>query len=135
MENSNYDNATKIVTDDIFDKHGIKATRNIVIPPANETIDIHHSITFNVQEDDVLLVKRVSDSVGPHLMAIITERVRQEKKWGPQNHDPLKWNAILGEEFGEVSKAILEGDVKNYREELIQVAAVAIAALESLDRN
>lgn len=66
---------------------------------------------------------------------VVSERTKQDEKWGVQNHDPLLWNAILGEEFGEVSKAILEGDMKGYREELIQVAAVAIAAIESLDRN
>ncbi len=63
------------------------------------------------------------------------ERIKQDSKWGVQNHSQLTWNAILGEEFGEVSKAILEKDVINYREELIQVAAVAIAAIECLDRG
>ena len=66
---------------------------------------------------------------------VYEERMKQDEKWGQQNHDPLKWNAILGEEFGEVSKAILEGDVKNYREELIQLAAVAVAAIENLDKS
>jgi len=65
---------------------------------------------------------------------VILERKKQDLKWGPQNHDPLKWIAILGEEFGEVAKAVLEKDLDNYREELIQVAAVAMAAVESLDR-
>lgn len=69
------------------------------------------------------------------LEEIKQERERQEAKWGEQNHEPLLWNAILGEEFGEVSKSILERDTKNYREELIQVAAVAVAAIECLDRQ
>lgn len=63
------------------------------------------------------------------------ERHNQEIKWGEQNHQPLKWLAILGEEVGETNKAILEDDLENYREELIQVAAVAVAMVESFDRD
>jgi NTP pyrophosphatase (non-canonical NTP hydrolase) len=68
------------------------------------------------------------------------ERIRQNKKWGEQNHSPEKWLAILAEEVGEAAKAICErmyavGSNSQYREELIHVAAVAIAAIESYDRN
>lgn len=75
---------------------------------------------------------------------VLEERKRQDIKWGEQNHAPMEWVPILGEEFGEVSKAALEeyfnhnnksGDFKEYRKELIQVAAVAIQMIESLDRN
>lgn len=78
---------------------------------------------------------KLKSQVTPAMRDVIEEREKQDKKWGVQNHDPLFWNAILGEEFGEVSKAILEEDEDGYREELVQVAAVAIAALESLDRK
>ncbi|KAA1217237.1 hypothetical protein H2653_11085 [Vibrio cholerae] len=61
--------------------------------------------------------------------------VSQDFKWGAdRNLDPLFWNAILGEEVGEVSKAILEND-PNLRNELIQVAAVAMQWVECIDRN
>jgi hypothetical protein len=76
------------------------------------------------------------------------ERERQDKKWGEQNHAPIIWIGILTEEVGEAAKAgneihfhkshqgeLYKGWLKNYREELIQVAAVATAAVESLDRN
>jgi len=66
---------------------------------------------------------------------IIKERKRQDKMWGVQNHRPLTWLSILVEEVGEVSKAINENKVEDYRTETIQVAAVAIAMLESLDRE
>jgi len=71
---------------------------------------------------------------------VARERIRQETKWGQQNHQPIIWSNILGEEFGEVYKAINEAIFNgsswlDYREELVQVAAVAIAAVESLDRN
>ncbi|MCT4647589.1 MAG: MazG-like family protein [Carboxylicivirga sp.] len=81
---------------------------------------------------------------------IVDERQRQDEKWGEQNHKPVEWCAILGEEVGEVNKAALESHFKsrfkcyeegakealaNYREELIQVAALAVAMIESLERN
>lgn len=79
------------------------------------------------------------------------ERDRQDAKWGEQNHSPFVWLAILGEEVGEVNKAALESVVfrpqdrdaenqwllqklEDYREELVQVAAVACAMIESFDR-
>ena len=74
---------------------------------------------------------------------VFGERERQDQKWGEQNHHPMEWLAILGEEVGEANKAALEahfsghsryGVFDDYRKELIQVAAVAVAAVESLDR-
>ena len=40
--------------------------------------------------------------------AISEERNRQDEKWGEQNHTPAVWAAIIGEEYGEVCKAINE---------------------------
>ena len=74
---------------------------------------------------------------------IIHERDKQDAKWGANRKlHPLEWNVILGEEVGEVARAILEGgldceDVEHrmrLREELVQVAAVAVAWLEALYR-
>jgi NTP pyrophosphatase (non-canonical NTP hydrolase) len=69
------------------------------------------------------------------LREIQAERERQDARWGEQNHEPMVWLSILTEEVGEVAKAILEGSVSNYREEIIQCAAVSLAALQSLNRN
>jgi len=68
------------------------------------------------------------------------ERVKQDVKWGEQNHAPADWLMILGEEVGEANKAALEAKFGNktlteYREELVQVAAVAVAMIQCLDRN
>ena len=69
------------------------------------------------------------------------ERKRQDEKWGEQNHNPADWLMILSEEVGEASKAALEAKFVHddgglrYRKELIQVAAVAVAMVESLDRG
>jgi len=66
---------------------------------------------------------------------VAAERGRQDRKWGEQNHSPYKWLVIEMEELGEAARHAYEGDFDDYREELIQVAAVAVAAVESYDRQ
>ena len=67
---------------------------------------------------------------------VLNERVAQEAKWGQQDHVPPWYYLILAEEVGEVAKTILEGkSVYTIRTELIQVAAVAVAMVESMDRK
>ena len=70
------------------------------------------------------------------------EREQQDQKWGEQHHAPAVWLAILVEEVGEVAKVVAETTAGDdtmaqrwpaYREELVQVAAVAVAAIEALD--
>jgi NTP pyrophosphatase (non-canonical NTP hydrolase) len=77
---------------------------------------------------------------------VASERLRQDAKWGEQNHNPAMWLAILTEEVGEVAQAVCKAWVPpytddqiewlfRYRDELVHVAAVAVAAIESFDRN
>ena len=66
---------------------------------------------------------------------VLIERREQDKKFGEQNHEIHKWLSILGEEVGECHKAALESNKPELRKELIQVAAVAQAIIESMDRN
>jgi hypothetical protein len=97
---------------------------------------------------------------GTVLDEVNDEIKRQLAKFGPQNHAPFFWLAILGEEVGEANKAAVDaemigsgGGVVNapmqariqvsakarklveYRAELIQVAAVAVSMILSYDRN
>jgi hypothetical protein len=65
---------------------------------------------------------------------VAKERTSQDRKWGVQNHTPERWLVILGEEYGEACKEALEGNLDAYRHELVQTAAVAMAAIDSLDR-
>lgn len=68
------------------------------------------------------------------LRDILEERAKQDAKWGNQYfRTPSGWLAILGEEYGEVCEAVLEDWSGGYRAELVQVAAVAMAAIESYD--
>jgi NTP pyrophosphatase (non-canonical NTP hydrolase) len=70
---------------------------------------------------------------------IDAERDRQESLYGDQLHSWPIWAAILSEETGEVSEACLqvhwheENALAHLREELVQVAAVAVQMLEKLD--
>ena len=81
---------------------------------------------------------------------ILQERERQNAKWGEQNHSDEVWALILGEEFGELQKAILErahavsgnyiGPLSQQPDEqvhteLIHVAAVAYQWLEAMQRR
>jgi NTP pyrophosphatase (non-canonical NTP hydrolase) len=78
----------------------------------------------------------------PAIRDALAERERQEAKWGEQNHDPALYLTILMEEVGELAQAALHtryggraGGVEHMREEAVQVAAVALAIVECLDRG
>lgn len=69
---------------------------------------------------------------------VARERQRQNEKWGLQHHAPEWWLTILAEEVGELAKEIVElkfgeGDPSRMKDELVQVAAVALAWLADHD--
>ena len=94
-----------------------------------------------------------SCKVSEALEEVLNERIRQNNKWGEQNHSLPEWIAILTEEVGEAAKEAVkyhhkenvEGvqpteetqreRLENFRKEMIQVAAVAVQIIEFLDRN
>lgn len=82
------------------------------------------------------------------LMAVFCERAKQDAKWGQQDHLPGKWLMILMEEVGEIAENLNEADPAkgdaqfsetalrdNLQYELVQVAAVCVAWLESIVRK
>lgn len=84
------------------------------------------------------------------LVEVGNERLRQDRQWGRQNYNSMVWLGILAEEFGGAAKSTVDlffgpirgmgnakylTELKQLRLELIQTAAVAVAAVESLDRN
>lgn len=86
--------------------------------------------------------------IGSALNDILNERDRQDAKFPGQwdafrqmlgNGDDSarfatgRMCAILGEEYGEVCRDICEMDLKHLREELIQLATVAVRMVEALD--
>jgi hypothetical protein len=92
------------------------------------------------------------------LQAVLAERIRQDAKWGEQNHPDntgstfyakravaarrncqlaadagmTAWDLVLLE---EVHEALAESDPAALRTELVQVAAVAVAWVEAIDRR
>lgn len=89
-------------------------------------------------------------STGAVLAEVRAERQRQDARWGQQDHAPEVWLMVLAEEVGEANQAAFETlfprfdkrasgrgprRLADYRQELVQVAAVAVAAIESLDRQ
>ena len=70
---------------------------------------------------------------------IIAERQRQDTKFGLQNHSPEKWLTILTEKVGEFATEVLDAPVYGtdtlMRAKMVQVAAVAVAVIEYLDRR
>jgi hypothetical protein len=86
------------------------------------------------------------------LLGVVSERHRQDKKWGNNtDHSPTVWTGIVSEELGEANtealaivfmahsehfdEAALRSAVARFREELTHVAASAVAAIECIDRN
>lgn len=68
--------------------------------------------------------------------AIQVERDYQDKKWGAldaqNDRDPGEWIATLQEEINEVDDADFRNNTEDFILELVQVAAVAVAALQQL---
>jgi hypothetical protein len=105
-----------------------------------------------------LVVTAIVEPQTPRVLAeIASERARQDAKWGEQNHpdgtarqgddflaemaraicqangsDRDNWRDILTE---EVHEAYAELDPVRLRAELVQVAAVAVAWVEAIDRR
>jgi hypothetical protein len=65
---------------------------------------------------------------------ILEERHRQDAQWGVPDHSPFVWGAILMEEVGEYYRAALEDKPMDMHREAVQVAAVALAIVESITR-
>lgn len=76
---------------------------------------------------------------------VAAERLRAHRKHRAANHsseqlagDHRDWLSILGEEYGEVCRALNydtnDGGIPHLRKELIQVAAMACAWVDALDR-
>ena len=69
------------------------------------------------------------------LMDVRAERERQIRKWGSQDHPLPIWVVINMEEMGEWAKEALAGNLPDFRKEGKEVAAVAVAAMESIERQ
>ena len=85
-------------------------------------------------------LKATEEQCGAAVTDVLAERVKQDRKWGEQNHDPFTYLTVLMEEVGELSQAALHARfggpaADSLRKEAVQTAAVAMAIVECLDRN
>ena len=74
------------------------------------------------------------------LMEVSNERDKQIEKWGVRDLHPFIHMSVLVEEVGEASQAILKSTFggkswSDYRKELVQIAAVAVDMIETMDRE
>lgn len=72
---------------------------------------------------------------------VLAERKRQDEKWGEQNHGAYTWMSIIGEEYGEMCKAVNEFGFnptpktkQDIYIEAIQTIASCMAMLEYMER-
>jgi hypothetical protein len=85
-------------------------------------------------------VDRLRAQVTPTVAQIFHQRGRNHERWGDLSiekrpPDYAGWLPTLGEEFGEVCETLVaEGSRSQLRAELIDLAAVALMWLDSIDR-
>jgi hypothetical protein len=111
----------------------------------------------HTENEMVLIEWRLSEKLSPIFSEILQERIRQEEKWGEQNHPMLRFEPLeavekelelarrINAEFDnpdwfhilleEVYEAFAETDPAKQREEMVQAAAVAVQIIEYLDRR
>lgn len=71
------------------------------------------------------------------LEQIASERRRQDRQWGgashDDDHDPREWLGFIKEHRERAVKVV--GKPDDYRHRLVVIAALAVAAIEALDRS
>lgn len=92
------------------------------------------------QHDTLLLAGGFAPSWATRrtIQDVVAERCRQTARWGVQDHSLPEWVSILTEEVGEAAQAANHAHwdgagMAHLREELIQVAAVAVQIVEAID--
>ena len=78
------------------------------------------------------LVEQMLEPHALHFVEIAKERARQIELWGDDTmKQPYFMVTVLAEEVGELAKAVLQHNPLDVRTEAIQVAATALAIIES----
>lgn len=67
------------------------------------------------------------------------ERSRQDVQWGGHEHDDEharhEWNGFIAHQMSAAATAVVQDDQSAWRERMIKIAALAVAAVESHDRR
>jgi hypothetical protein len=89
------------------------------------------------------------ESLAAVLAEVAAERARQDLTHGPavdDQHEPSYWIGLIDRTIGKVEGTALllntkggwagdPGDVRTYRETLLRVAALSVAAIQACDRG
>lgn len=118
------------------DEHCGVSEEDVIDALNDEIEELFEKVRLAEEISHKLLIATKSEA----MVSILVERLRQDRKWGEQNHDPFCYLTILGEEYGEVCQAALHlrfggQNAKSLREEAVHTAAVAVALVECLDRG
>ena len=113
-----------------------KATRNIPenipMPSCQPTVDIHANSLKNQQIDREVILDGI-------ITAILGERRDQDRTWGgPENddkHTGFDWVALITKQLGRAVDGAFVGDAPDYVFAMVRVAALAVAAIESVRRQ
>jgi hypothetical protein len=77
------------------------------------------------------LQRRVLDDV-------LRERDYQRGRWGTDHdtlHSKFEWVSIMVTWLGKAASSAIGGDSNGFRKRMVQVSAISLAAIESVDRN
>lgn len=83
------------------------------------------------EEKTMRIAQKVVDDV-------LNERGYQRGRWSVEHdvlHSQCEWVTILSTWVGKAASVALGGDKSALRKRLVQVAAICMAAIESLDRE
>lgn len=75
---------------------------------------------------------------GVVLAQLVAERERQDRQWGGPDHDDdhqaKDWLRFIREHADRATRALKGRDFDEYRKQLVEIAALAVAGIESNDR-
>lgn len=104
-------------------------------------------LTVTVKVDDTMLdeIRGQLDEGERIILDVARERMRQDEQWGGSRHDDThhagEWLQYIGkQQVLAVNETIADDDLRlvdpqGYRERLVKIAALAVAALQSHDRK
>lgn len=104
-------------------------------------------LTVAVKIDDTMLdeIRGQLDDGERIILDVVRERMRQDEQWGGSRHDDThhagEWLQYIGkQQVLAVNETIADDDLRlvdpqGYRERLVKIAALAVAALQSHDRK
>jgi ribosomal protein L11 methylase PrmA len=99
------------------------------------TVSNHESNNEAAETAKLHAIMRAQKATNRVLDDIMRERDRQDAKWGGPEHDDEHWEEHW-QSFIEERLNTKEFPMHpSYRQEMVEVAALAIAALESFDRK